>query len=196
MIVAYEQTAVAAGGRSLSTGIFFGRRGSSGYTMHRDAVLEPNGVIRFDTIFQLHGYCTDIARNYAIGEPAPRVLPATTRRSWRRSSRPSRRCGPARRPARSSTRPSPPRARAGIPHYERHHVGHGVGLEVYDVPLLGPNDHTPLEADMVFEVETPYYELGFPGLQVEDTVLVTPQGGQIMGELDRRFGIVAPQAAG
>jgi Xaa-Pro aminopeptidase len=49
---------------------------------------------------------------------------------------------------------------------------------------------------MVFEVETPYYELGFPGLQVEDTVLVTPEGGQIMGELDRRFGIVTPQAAG
>jgi Xaa-Pro aminopeptidase len=47
---------------------------------------------------------------------------------------------------------------------------------------------------MVFEVETPYYELGFPGLQVEDTVLVTTQGGQIMGTLDRQFGVVTPAA--
>jgi Xaa-Pro aminopeptidase len=46
---------------------------------------------------------------------------------------------------------------------------------------------------MVFEVETPYYELGFAGLQVEDTVLVTPQGGQIMGDLDRHFRVVAPR---
>jgi Xaa-Pro aminopeptidase len=84
-------------------------------------------------------------------------------------------------------------ARAGgIPHYQRHHVGHGVGLEVYDVPLLGPNDATPLEEAMVFEVELPYYELGFAGLQVEDTVLVTPEGGQILGALDRGFRVVAP----
>ncbi len=45
---------------------------------------------------------------------------------------------------------------------------------------------------MVFEVELPYYELGFAGLQVEDTVLVTPQGGEILGALDRRFRVVAP----
>ncbi len=193
MIVAYEQTVVAAGARPLSTGIFFDARGSSGYTMHRDAVLAPNGVVRFDTIFQLHGYCTDIARNYSIGEPDPRVLryydailEAETRavETMRPGTPASAVCHAAVAAARA----------AGIPHYERHHVGHGVGLEVYDVPLLGPNDHTPLEADMVFEVETPYYELGFPGLQVEDTVLVTPQGGRIMGELDRRFGIVTPQS--
>jgi Xaa-Pro aminopeptidase len=33
-----------------------------------------------------------------------------------------------------------------------------------------------LEAGMVLEVETPYYELGFGGLQVEDTIVVTEQG--------------------
>jgi Xaa-Pro dipeptidase len=195
MIVAYERTVVAAGARPLSTGIFFDRRGSSGYTMHRDAVLAPNGVIRFDTIFQLHGYCTDIARNHALGEPAPRVL-RYYEAILEAESRAIEAMTPG-TPASAVFQAAVAGARAaGIPHYERHHVGHGVGLEVYDIPLLGPNDHTPLEADMVFEVETPYYELGFPGLQVEDTVLVTPQGGQIMGELDRRFGIVTPQAAG
>jgi Xaa-Pro dipeptidase len=192
MIAAFDQTVVAAGGRSLSTGIFFGRRGSSGYTMQRDAALEPNGVIRFDTILQLQGYCSDIARNFAIGEPAdPRVrqyydaiLEAETRAIA--AMRPGT-------PANAVFETGVAAARAaGIPHYQRHHIGHGVGLEVYDVPLLGPNDATPLEANMVFEVELPYYELGFAGLQVEDTVLVTPDGGQVLGALDRRFRVVAP----
>jgi Xaa-Pro aminopeptidase len=195
MIAAYDQTVVAAGGRSLSTGIFFGRRGSSGYTMRRDAVLEPNGVIRFDTILQLQGYCSDIARNFAIGEPAdPRV-----RRYYDAILEAESRAVEAMRPGTPASAvfaAAIAGARAGgIPHYERHHVGHGVGLEVYDAPLLGPNDHTPLEANMVFEVETPYYELGFAGLQVEDTVLVTPGGGEIMGQLDRRFQVVAPSAS-
>jgi Xaa-Pro dipeptidase len=193
MIAEYDRTIVSAGGRSLSTGIFFGRRGSSGYTMHRDAVLPPNGVIRFDTIIQLQGYCSDIARNFAIGEPDdPRV-----RRYYdailEAESRAVEAMHPG-TPASAVFAAAIAGARAGgIPHYERHHVGHGVGLEVYDAPLLGPNDLTPLEENMVFEVETPYYELGFAGLQVEDTVLVTPQGGQIMGDLDRRFRVVAPR---
>ena len=66
--------------------------------------------------------------------------------------------------------------KAGIAHYRRHHVGHGIGLDVYDMPILNETTSTPLEAGMVLEVETPYYELGFGGLQVEDTILVTDHG--------------------
>ena len=43
---------------------------------------------------------------------------------------------------------------------------------------------------MVFEVETPYYELGFPGLQVEDTVLLHESGAEILAGLDRSFQVV------
>jgi len=67
---------------------------------------------------------------------------------------------------------------AGIPHYRRHHVGHGIGLDLYDQPILNESTSTPLEAGMVLEVETPYYEVGFGGLQVEDTIVVTEDGHQ------------------
>lgn len=65
--------------------------------------------------------------------------------------------------------------------------GHAVGLEVYDAPTLMPDDQTVIEAGMVFEVETPYYELGYGGLQPEDTVLVTESGGQYLTTLSRQF---------
>ena len=64
----------------------------------------------------------------------------------------------------------------GIPHYERHHLGHGTGIEGYDLPLITPKNSLKLEAGMVFCVETPYYEPGFAGLQVEDIMEVTPTG--------------------
>ena len=76
---------------------------------------------------------------------------------------------------------------AGIPDYNRHHIGHGIGLEMYDIPTLSPGDATPIEEGMVFEVETPYYELGYGGLQPEDTVLVTAQGGQFLNGISRQL---------
>ena len=40
---------------------------------------------------------------------------------------------------------------------------------------------------MVFEVETPYYTLGYAGLRPEDTVLVTESGGQFLNSISRNF---------
>jgi Xaa-Pro aminopeptidase len=78
----------------------------------------------------------------------------------------------------------------GIPHFQRTHIGHAVGLEVYDLPTLNPNDDTELEEGMTFEVELPYYEIGFGAIQPEDTVLVTKQGGKILTSLPREFKIL------
>lgn len=64
----------------------------------------------------------------------------------------------------------------GIPHFDRHHVGHGLGLGCYDPPLISPNDETQLEVGTVVNIETPYYEIGFGCVHVEDTVVVTKTG--------------------
>ncbi len=64
----------------------------------------------------------------------------------------------------------------GVPHYQRQHVGHAIGLEVYDEFGIAPGITIPLEEDMVLCVETPYYEIGWGGVQIEDLVRVTPYG--------------------
>ncbi|WPD74816.1 Xaa-Pro peptidase family protein [Dickeya fangzhongdai] len=63
----------------------------------------------------------------------------------------------------------------GLFHYRRHHVGHGIGLEPYELPLLGPNDTTPIEEGMVLSVETPYYQFGTGALHIESPLLVARQ---------------------
>jgi len=65
---------------------------------------------------------------------------------------------------------------AGIPHYRRHHVGHGIGIEPYEPPFLTETSEEILEEGMVVNVETPYYEMGFGGVQLEDTIVVTNDG--------------------
>jgi Xaa-Pro aminopeptidase len=47
---------------------------------------------------------------------------------------------------------------------------------MYDPPALTPGNAALIEAGMVLNIETPYYELGWDSLAVEDTVLVTDDG--------------------
>ena len=73
----------------------------------------------------------------------------------------------------------------GIPHYERHHVGHAIGLEFYEAPILNEGRESAggemkLQEGMVINVELPYYELGLGGLQIEDTLVVRPGGYELL----------------
>ena len=80
--------------------------------------------------------------------------------------------------------------REGIPHFKRSHVGHGIGVDGYDPPNIAASSNGVFEENMVVCIETPYYELGFAGLQVEDMVHVTKDGAQSLMTLDTALRIV------
>jgi Xaa-Pro aminopeptidase len=69
---------------------------------------------------------------------------------------------------------------AGLPEFDRHHVGYGIGLDARETPILQADGPDPLETGMVLRLETPYYELGWGGVQVKETVLVTRSGARVM----------------
>ena len=73
----------------------------------------------------------------------------------------------------------------GIPHYRRHHTGHGIGMECYDYPTVSHNVDTPLVENMTFNLETPYYELGWGGMMIEDTFVMTAQGPRMLDHTTR-----------
>ncbi|OQY06137.1 MAG: hypothetical protein B6I22_06090 [Desulfobacteraceae bacterium 4572_123] len=79
---------------------------------------------------------------------------------------------------------------AGLPHYRRHHVGHGIGIEPYEPPFLTETSQEILEEGMVVNVETPYYEMGLGGIQLEDTVMVTADGYRPFTKSSRDLQIV------
>ena len=77
-------------------------------------------------------------------------------------------------------------ARNTIPDYKRHHMGHSLGLGGYDTPNFMANDHTPLEENMVFNIEpSSYLEFGLGGLRLEDTLLITNRGYKLFTKTSR-----------
>jgi Xaa-Pro aminopeptidase len=153
----------------------FGARSALPNCVPTDNKLKKGDVIRFDGGCVYQHYYSDIAFTAVFKKPSEkckRYYQAIIKGAQKaiQSIKPGIKASEIFKIALNAVRNN------GIGHYNRHHCGHGIGLEIYDPPTLSPVDDRPLEEGMVLCVETPYYEIGFGGLQIEKTILVTKDG--------------------
>jgi Xaa-Pro aminopeptidase len=82
-------------------------------------------------------------------------------------------------------------ADAGLGEHFGHGLGHGIGLQVHEGPAVRPGSETVLETGMVFTIEPGVYLPGWGGVRIEDDVLVTPDGCEVLTHVSRELGPAA-----
>jgi Xaa-Pro dipeptidase len=146
--------------------------------------LEPGDLLMLDFGCEYHGYYADLARTAVLSRPDRRIAQyyaaiQAGETAGLSAIRPGRTGADVFEAAVQAVRTT------GIPHFDRRHCGHGVGLEPYDAPSITSAAAQPLQPGMVVNIETPYYELGWGGLQLEDTVVVTEDGVEFLSTAPR-----------
>lgn len=157
--------------------IGFGNRSAMINVQPSNRRLKRGDLIRFDVGGRYRHYRSDMSRGASLGEPVPKISKyyrAVEKGVLRGYDiiKPGVKVSDLFKEIVATVQCE------GIPHFKRSHVGHGIGVDGYDPPNIAESSSDVLDENMVVCIETPYYELGFAGLQVEDMVRVTKDGAE------------------
>jgi len=189
LVSEFEKAVVAFGARPKFTLIKVGRGGVAGQAAPRDVGIRRGDTVWFDVGLIHNGYWADIARVFSFGEPADRAVEAYgAMLSGEEFALRNTRAGMSGGEIFDSTVTAV--REAGVPGYRRHHVGHGIGVEVYDQVLLTPGNRDVVEEGTVVNIETPYYEFGLGAVHVEDPFVVQADGNRLLTKLSRELTVV------
>ena len=152
--------------------------------------LEPGDLVRFDVGCTVDGYWSDIGRTAVVGDPDE--LQASRYEAIQAGEDEQLNTVRSGITAGELFDVAIERVeKSGLTPYRRHHCGHAIGLEIYERPIVSSGSPTVLEPGMVFCVETPYYEIGWGGMMVEDALVVTVDGCDMLSTSDRTLRVIS-----
>lgn len=185
-IAAAVADAFAANGaeETLFALIAAGANGAFPHHHTSDRPIAPGEPVVIDIGCRLQGYASDITRMAVIGEPPAEyaavhgAVEAAVRAALA-EARPGRRARDVDRAARGVIEAS------GYGEFFTHRTGHGIGLTGHEAPWITGTSETVLEEGMAFSIEPGIYLPGKFGVRLEEIVVVTAGGCEVLSRLPR-----------
>jgi Xaa-Pro aminopeptidase len=166
-----------AGAESVSfpTVVAAGETGASPHADPGERAVETGMLVTVDTGCVVEGYCSDCTRTFSTGDPPQELREAyalclEAQLAGLAAVRP----GVSGRDADAASRE--PIEAAGLGWAYGHGLGHGIGLEVHEAPVLRPESTDVLQPGNAVTVEPGIYLPGKGGVRIEDLVLVAVDG--------------------
>ena len=178
----YAMRSAGAEGLAVSAVIMSGENAAHMQEFATDKYLRNGEAVLLDFGCMFEGYYSDFARTVLVGDrvtiPEQRTVYQIVRDSTQKAIdhiRPGVKCGTLEEVARGVIR------EAGYGEYEyKHFLGHGIGMCVWEYPIISVGSEDKLQAGMVVNVEPGIFKPGVGGFRIEDTVLVTDDGHEVL----------------
>jgi Xaa-Pro aminopeptidase len=182
----FTQRRLGAESESFPAIVASGEHGALPHARPRDVAIGRGTLVVVDWGCVLDGYCSDCTRTFATGEIDPRDrevydLVAEAQAEALAAVRP----GPTGKEVDAVARDII--ARAGHAEHFGHGLGHGVGLEVHEGPRLSTTSDTALRPGHVVTVEPGVYVPGAVGVRIEDLVVVTEDGHEVLSSYPKEL---------
>ncbi len=146
--------------------------------------VRPGGIILIDWGAKWGGYCSDLTRVLALGKIKPRLreiyqIVLDAQLAAIDAIAPGKRLKDIDKVARDVI------DRAGYGDRFGHSLGHGLGLDIHELPTLASRSEGVLKPGHVVTVEPGIYLPGVGGVRIEDDVLVTERGRRVLSDLPK-----------
>ena len=182
----YRMRRLGAEKASFETIVASGVRSALPHAQPTAARLKTGGLVLVDMGAIQEGYASDMTRMLFMGTPGAKV-----KRTYRAVLEAQLAAIDAVRPGASATRVDRAAREVlkgyGLDKAFVHSTGHGLGLEIHEPPRIGKRDKTKLQAGMAITIEPGVYLEGFGGVRIEDTVVVTESGCEVLTPTSKKL---------
>lgn len=182
----HQMRLLGAEGPAFETIVAAGERSALPHARPTTRPIGANQILLVDMGASLNGYASDMTRVVHTGPPsaeAKRLYDAVSaaQAAAVAAVAPGVTASHVDAAARNVLR------KHGLARYFTHSTGHGLGLEIHEGPRLGRLVDTILDPGMMLTIEPGAYIKGFGGVRIEDTVLVTPTGVEVLTPTSKEF---------
>ena len=187
ILTAVENAIQAKGCKmSFETMVLSGPKTASPHGTPGDRKIQKGDMILFDLGVIYDGYCSDITRTVAFGEPSESQIEIynTVRQANENAIaavKPGVRAMELDKIARDTI------TDAGFGEYFTHRLGHGLGISVHEFPSVTGTNELELKEGMVFTIEPGVYKADVTGVRIEDDLVVTADGVEILTKFTKEL---------
>ena len=177
--IEYQMRKKGAEGAAFETIVASGARAALPHARASRKLLRENELVIFDLGAILGNYAADMTRTVYLGRPSRRVrrlynAVVEAQEKAIEAALAGVRAGDVDAVARRSLEAG------GLARFFTHSTGHGVGMEIHEMPRLARGEKCRLRSGQVVTVEPGVYLPGWGGIRVEDTILVAPGGPEVL----------------
>ena len=176
----YYMRALGSEKASFDTIVASGVRSALPHGMASDKVIEVGDFITFDFGAVYKGYHSDMTRTLVVGLAIYTIVEEAQRKGLKAAE-----AGMTGRELDAIVRDSI--TACGYGDYYVHGTGHGVGLEIHEMPMINKRGATVLQTGMIFTIEPGIYIPGKGGVRIEDTVVLTEDGARALNGVKKQL---------